>query len=184
MRRRCFCTGVLIGLLVIYLVRHWYRVAPKKSTKPETKGLRGDLDACCAPVSRIKLQTEWQEVDSAFRAGDPGPDTKSEPSARRVPEVAIDLTAVAEQSRGPDDLTRLEGIGPKISSLLAESGITTFAQLAAASVAELRSILNTAGTRFRMADPGTWPEQALLARDGDWDALTAFQGTLKGGRLV
>jgi len=81
----------------------------------------------------------------------------------------------------PDDLKVIEGIGPKIASLLANAGITTFAQLAAADVGRLKQILKDAGLE-RLADPTTWPEQARLARDGDWAALEKLQSELKGGR--
>jgi hypothetical protein len=81
-----------------------------------------------------------------------------------------------------DDLTRIAGIGPKISNLLRGAGIATYAQLAATDVAQLKQILAESG--IRPADPGTWPEQARLAAAGDWDALERLQGQLKGGRRV
>jgi predicted flap endonuclease-1-like 5' DNA nuclease len=95
--------------------------------------------------------------------------------ARRaeVPTVAPDR---------PDDLKRLEGIGPKISQLLKDQGIVTFGQLADTSVDRLEAILGAAGPRFRLADPATWPEQARLAADGAWDELQALQDRLIGGR--
>lgn len=84
-------------------------------------------------------------------------------------------------SAGPDDLKLIEGIGPKISGLLNAAGITTFAQLAATDVARLRQILADANLT-RLADPGTWPEQARLAAAGDWDGLKALTDSLRGGR--
>jgi predicted flap endonuclease-1-like 5' DNA nuclease len=81
-----------------------------------------------------------------------------------------------------DDLTRIAGVGPKISNVLRGAGIATYAQLAATDVAQLKQILAESG--IRVADPGTWPEQARLAAAGDWDALERLQGQLKGGRLV
>lgn len=84
----------------------------------------------------------------------------------------------------PDDLTVIEGIGPRIAELLAEDGIRTFAELVAATPDRLRAILDAGGTRFRTADPTTWPEQAILARDGQWDAFKALQDAMKGGRRV
>jgi predicted flap endonuclease-1-like 5' DNA nuclease len=82
-----------------------------------------------------------------------------------------------------DDLKRIEGIGPKISSVLQAAGITTFAQLADADVEQLRQILEAADPRLlRLADPASWPEQAGLAAGGEWDALSALQNQLKGGR--
>ncbi len=82
----------------------------------------------------------------------------------------------------PDDLKRIEGIGPKIAELLNAAGITTFAQLAQTDVETLRQILVKAGRRFALASPETWPEQAALAAKGDWDALKRLQDSLKGGR--
>lgn len=83
----------------------------------------------------------------------------------------------------PDDLKRIEGIGPKISALLQEAGISTFAQLAAAEASRLEEILAQAGLSA-LAKPATWPEQASLAAAGDWEALEALHNELKGGRRV
>lgn len=80
----------------------------------------------------------------------------------------------------PDDLKAIEGIGPKISSVLSAAGITTFAQLAAADVAQLRRVLVDAGVR--LAYPDTWPEQAALAAAADWDGLRDLQSQLDRGR--
>jgi len=82
----------------------------------------------------------------------------------------------------PDDLTKIEGIGPKIEQVLAAAGITTFAQLAATPVAQLRAILDAAGNRYRITDPTTWPDQAALAAAGDWAAFNELVGKLKAGR--
>ncbi len=60
----------------------------------------------------------------------------------------------------PDDLTRINGIGPKVASLLNENGLTTFAQLAQTDVSQIKAILERAGSRYRLLDPTTWPEQA------------------------
>lgn len=82
-----------------------------------------------------------------------------------------------------DDLTRIEGIGPKIAGLLRKAGITTYAQLAETDVERLRQILDEARL-LQIADPTTWPEQARLAAEGRWEELKALQDELKGGRRV
>ncbi len=84
----------------------------------------------------------------------------------------------------PDDLTKIEGIGPKISELLQGSGITTFARMATVDVERLEQILDGAGRRFNMADPETWPMQASLAAAGRWGVLETLQDELIGGRRV
>lgn len=81
----------------------------------------------------------------------------------------------------PDDLIVIEGIGPKISAIMIREGITTFAQLVETDVAQLSTMLRSAG--ITTANPTTWPQQAQLARDGQWDALKELQRRIKNGRL-
>jgi predicted flap endonuclease-1-like 5' DNA nuclease len=110
-----------------------------------------------------------------------------------TPDIRIEITVPSHPAEevtpvlapvpvSSDDLRRIEGIGPKISGVLQGAGITTFAQLAAADVGQLRQILREAGVR--VANPTTWPEQAELAAVGQWDELGALQATFKGGRRV
>ena len=82
----------------------------------------------------------------------------------------------------PDDLTIIEGIGPKIASVLQTAGIATFSQLAGADLSRLEKILQDAG--LRLADPATWAEQARLAAEGKWEELKVLTDSLKGGRRV
>jgi len=85
----------------------------------------------------------------------------------------------------PDDLVRLEGIGPKIAGVLRAAGITTFAQLAGTEVDRLRQILEESNPRLlNLANPATWPKQARLAADGKWEALQKWQETLKAGKTT
>ena len=84
--------------------------------------------------------------------------------------------------RPPDNLKRIEGIGPKISEVLQGADIATFEALASTEVERLQAILDESG--IRLAWPETWPEQAQLAANGDWDALQALQDELQGGRRV
>lgn len=81
-----------------------------------------------------------------------------------------------------DDLKKVEGIGPKIESLLNADGLHSFADLASAGIERIQKVLDDAGPRYRIANPSTWADQAGLARDGKWDALKALQDSLKGGR--
>lgn len=80
------------------------------------------------------------------------------------------------------DLQKIEGIGPKIASILNAHGIHTFGDLAEAAVEELQKCLAEAGPRYRLANPETWPTQARLAAEDKWEALNELQDRLKGGR--
>ena len=92
----------------------------------------------------------------------------------------IPVTAPAPEEH--DDLTVIEGIGTKIQMLLNQYGIRTYKQLSETEVPRLSEILATAGPQLAMHNPGTWPSQAKLAADGQWDTLTSIQGFLKGGK--
>ena len=90
--------------------------------------------------------------------------------------------AADDAPKAADDLKKIEGIGPKISELLQNSGIVTFGDLATAEVDKLKGILEEAGSRYRVHDPSTWPEQSKLAADGKWDELKELQDRLDGGK--
>ncbi|MCA9887378.1 MAG: AAA family ATPase [Anaerolineae bacterium] len=81
----------------------------------------------------------------------------------------------------PDDLTIIEGIGPKYSATLFEMGIVTFADLAACTEADLVAIFNEAGMR-KPSSISTWAQQARLAAVEDWAGLEALQEQLTAGR--
>ncbi len=81
-----------------------------------------------------------------------------------------------------DDLKAVEGIGPKIEELLHNAGIKTWRGLSQTSTAKIQEILTAAGSRFALADPGTWPKQAELAADGKWDELQVYQDALNAGK--
>jgi len=119
------------------------------------------------PSSDLRSQFEEAVAQGSSRVTE-----LSEAKARTEQEIEV----VADQ------LSKLEGIGPKIEYLLHAAEIHTFAQLATTPVSRIREILNEAGRRYNIADPTTWPQQAELAAKGAWDELEALTQLLKGGR--
>jgi len=79
-----------------------------------------------------------------------------------------------------DDLTVIEGIGPKISGLLKEKGVTTYKSLAKMEPSKIAAILKQGG--LNLADSSTWPEQAGLLAEGKMKELKALQANLRGGK--
>jgi len=125
----------------------------------------------------LRSGEEEEELAPAPQAGPPAPApaVEAEPPEAKAPQP--------EKAAAPDDLKVVEGIGPKIASVLRTAGVETFAQLAATDVDRLKEILEAADPNLlRLADPTTWPEQASLAAGGDWAALEKLQDELKGGR--
>ncbi|MBM4409504.1 MAG: hypothetical protein FJ038_13135 [Chloroflexi bacterium] len=104
-----------------------------------------------------------------------------------VGEVAANERRAATSAKsGPavdglgDDLTIIEGIGPRYDSVLKSAGITTYGHLADTRPGRLETILRESSGRA--ANPSMWPAQARLAADGRWQELRALQRELKAGR--
>ena len=99
------------------------------------------------------------------------------------PEVDLAAARAAGFTIGHvDELEIIEGIGPKIAELLRAAGVQRFWQLSQMAPAQIQPILDAAGSNFKLADPATWPEQALLAAHNRWTALKTLQDTLTAGR--
>ena len=87
----------------------------------------------------------------------------------------------AAKSTEADDLTKVEGIGPKAAAAFVAAGIATFADMGKAEVPALQKILDESEGRFGAMNPGSWPKQAQMAADGKWDELAKWQDEHDGG---
>ena len=104
------------------------------------------------------------------------------PVAAAKPAEAKKAAKVRGKARdGSDDLELIEGIGPKIAGLLKAAGIDTFDALAKAPVERVQEVLEAGGSKFNLAKPATWAEQAALAASGDWAAFDKLTEELVGG---
>jgi predicted flap endonuclease-1-like 5' DNA nuclease len=92
-------------------------------------------------------------------------------------------TAVLGKKVVADDLTLVEGVGPKIAELIQANGIETWNDLSLTGVGRLREILDSAGPQFQVHDPSTWPEQAALLATGRWEEFKELTDRLDGGVL-
>lgn len=119
---------------------------------------------------------DWGPAPERFAADD-------EPEAPVAAPAPVPDAPAAVRADARDDLTRLEGVGPKIAAALAASGISTFAALADASDEDLRTALKAAALRSAASLP-TWSRQARLLADGDEAGFRALTDRLVGGREV
>ncbi len=112
--------------------------------------------------------------------------TKATPAKKAAPskKAAAVQKEVAEKkiAAKPDDLKKIEGIGPKIADILKAGGIHTFAELSKTLPQNIKILLDKAGKTFAIHDPGSWPKQAALAAAGNWTALDKLQKELTGGK--
>ena len=95
-------------------------------------------------------------------------------------EAAPKKEPKAKASKG-DDLTKIEGVGPKAAEALTNAGLETFAKVAKAKADKMKEILTEASSRLAHLDTTSWPKQAKMAADEKWDELKAWQDSVKGG---
>jgi predicted flap endonuclease-1-like 5' DNA nuclease len=106
------------------------------------------------------------------------------PAAASMRVGGLDIAAAAAAGfsiKGADDIIIIEGIGPKIKELFNANGVSTFEQVSKMSVAQMSEILDKGGPRFKLANPGSWAEQARLAANNEWVALKKLQDELYAG---
>ncbi|MFN3763186.1 MAG: helix-hairpin-helix domain-containing protein, partial [Anaerolineae bacterium] len=152
---------ILLILLILYLVWLLTRKRRKEAGRAEA-----------APAPEVPRTPVVEAVPSAAPMAE---------VAAVVPEVPrTPVPEVAPAAAPADDLTRLEGIGPKVAKVLASIGITTFKALAEADYSRVKQALVDAGWPYM--DPAGWIEQAKLAAEGRWEELALLQDQLKGGR--
>lgn len=139
----------------------------KLESKPKSK-------KASVPTPKVSpsAKTPKRQPASHSANGEEKPTATPKPVAARTPSVQ------------KDDLTLVEGIGPRLAGILNEAGIKSLAQLARRKPASLRKILISKGSAYRIHNPETWPTQAALAKSGKLDELKALQEKLKAGRSV
>ncbi len=103
---------------------------------------------------------DWQGLMKYNKRG-------SEPSHRGASKPK------AATGAAPDDLTQLNGIGPRISMILSDGGVTTYAQLEHTDPSQLRKIIAEGGA-LPPSSLDTWPTQASYAVRGDWQGLATY----------
>jgi predicted flap endonuclease-1-like 5' DNA nuclease len=168
-----------IGVALLVWLLWWLSSRDKEKRQVPAPELKSEPAA--------ELPTADVASEAAHEISTPIVVLEPEVQAPEAPSAAVLSAAVvfpaAAVPVAADDLTRIEGIGPKIAGVLQAAGITTFAQLADAHVDHLHQILGQADPRLlRLASPATWPEQSALASAGAWEALEALQNQLKAGR--
>ncbi|PIF00880.1 MAG: 30S ribosomal protein S2 [Maribacter sp.] len=142
--------------------------------KAEKQGDAGKAKKEAAPTKVAEAPTVAETPEPAAA---PTPAVTEEKVVEETPkkEVAEPTTVKA------DDLTKIEGIGPKAAEAIVNSGIKTFAQLSEAKADSIKEILTEASSRMAHLDPTSWPKQAKMAAEGKWDELKEWQDNTKGG---
>jgi len=137
-----------------------------------------DCDDCHQKIARLEAELR--------ACKDQKSGTQKKPTASSAASAYAFNSALAKTVFGKtvkeNDLTIVEGIGPKIQQLFHNNNIKTWKSLSNCSVAKCQNILDDAGEAYRIHNPGTWPKQARMAYEGKWEKLLKWQDELDGGR--
>ena len=188
----CCWFWLLLGGLIGWLLN---RFMCKCCCKPSANQFTTSTPAAPAKLADVPAtpaaQTSSPAASPAMAApvvknAAPVPAVIPKATPKAAPKVATVIDFAAAKKAGfalknANDLTVIEGIGPKINELFNNAGVKTFAQLAIQTVPQMRKVLDDGGSRFRIANPSTWGQQAALAGENKWDELKKLQDNLSGG---
>lgn len=166
-----------IGLLVAFWLFRHATAKPRVRERP-----RDVLDEGAAPARRnqalIDAPAAITEAGVPFaippEAGI-GMAGLGEAIAMEVQHLAADQASTVEQASpgAPDDLTRIKGVGPKLSALLGSLGVTHYAQIAAWTDADLDRIDAQLGSFAGRPRRDNWIEQCRFLAAGD---IAGYEG--------
>lgn len=123
------------------------------------------------------VEAQRAPMTASHATAKPAPTAKAE----KITETKVPKVDYAPRP-APDDLTKIEGVGPKVQEALNKAGIFTFAQVAGMTGQELYQIVKVEqGVRI-VGDAATWSKQAQFFVDGDMAGLKRYQAKLIGGR--
>ncbi|UCD60096.1 MAG: 30S ribosomal protein S2 [Flavobacteriaceae bacterium] len=160
----------------------------RKSEKQAEKEGAAQETAPEAKTEVVEKAEETKAVATKAPKEEKAETAKVKDTAEQVKEDAAPVTEKKEKSEvkktvkaEADNLTKIEGIGPKAAEALTKAGIDSYAKLAKAKADKIKEILTEASSRMAHLDPGSWPKQAKMAADGSWDELKDWQEKAKGG---
>lgn len=127
-------------------------IGPKVASLLQEAGIASFAALAATPVERLREILDG--AGARYRVTDP--------SSWPAQAQALKDTPKTDQVKTVDvnDLVQINGIGPKIATLLQEAGIADLMELVDTPVERLQEILNGAGARYRVTDPSSWPAQA------------------------
>lgn len=155
--------AVLVGAIAVVLVLALVFLLRRGKALPEKREYHDVLSEGAAPAAR----------NSALIDAPPAAAIVPPPVMAEAPPPA----AGAGADEG-DDLTRIKGLGPKISTALRALGVTRYAEIAAWTDEDVARIDAQLGAFAGRATRDNWIEQAKLLSGGDTAAYEAKFGKL------
>lgn len=106
----------------------------------------------------------------------PQPEPEIVPSVEPIPAPSLPTAAPQSDVLLADDLSRIKGLGPKLQKLLPTLGLSTFAQIAALTEADLAELDTKLGAFAGRPAKDNWVEQAKYLAAGDTAGFEARFG--------
>ncbi|MGL5837863.1 MAG: hypothetical protein ACRCY3_05110 [Sphingorhabdus sp.] len=131
----------------------------KAAPKPKAAAPKAKVQPVAAPVAVPKPKV----------ASVPKPKVAPAPKPKAAPKPKPAI---------PDNLELMKGVGPKLNSLLKSLGITTFAQVANWSAADVAEVDSKLGNFAGRISRDNWVDQAKLLVAGDIAAFEKKYGSL------
>jgi predicted flap endonuclease-1-like 5' DNA nuclease len=167
-------------VLAVAVVLLWWVLSRSGADRRERYRAPDALDEGAAPAQRNQALIDAPSAAKAAAGlAGTGPEILGGIGEVIAPAAAQEAVAeaAAVQASG-DDLTRIKGLGPKLSVRLRELGVTSFAQIAAWDDAELARIDGQLGTFAGRPARDAWVEQARFLASGDVAGYEAKFGKL------
>lgn len=142
----------------------------------------GGMMAGVAEAVAVGAQDVVEEAAVAATPPAPTPVEVPAPEPEQTPEPLPEITPEPEfipaptpepapeptrDGGGADDLSRIKGLGPKLQALLPTLGLSTYAQIAALTAADLTALDGKLGAFAGRPAKDNWVEQARFLAGGD-----------------
>ena len=142
----------------------------------------GGMMAGVAEAVAVGAQDMVEEAEAAAPPPPPAPVEVPAPEPEPAPEPLPEITPEPEfipaptpepapeptrDGGGADDLSRIKGLGPKLQALLPTLGLSTYAQIAALTAADLTALDGKLGAFAGRPAKDNWVEQARFLAGGD-----------------
>ena len=174
-----FLLGLIIGWFMWGIFKRKYKttVNERDDLLNATEVMKKDLAKC---RKELKINQEFTED---LKAQVRELESREIPENPDIKQFGFAASVAANKALQPDNLQIIEGIGPKMDQFLKSKGISNWKILASSKVDDLKHQLAEAGDKFRIIDPATWPQQAAMADNGEWQELIQLQRKISGSQV-
>ncbi|MBJ7253290.1 MAG: hypothetical protein JHD25_00770 [Sphingomonadaceae bacterium] len=159
--------------------------APKKAAAPEITAPKAAAKPVAEKVKKAKKakapKAKAEKVEKAKAEKAPKAKAEKAPKAKAEKAPKAKAAKLAPTSSIPDNLELIKGLGPKVNNLLKGLGVTSFAQVANWTDADVADIDAQLGAFAGRITRDNWIDQAQLLAAGDIAGFEQKYGALGSG---